>query len=196
MIGRRFLGVAALFYELPLRSVFARSGRRLAFSNYRRREAVVKVGDSVRRSIDDWESREHDAAMLHACNAIDGTAKKAYPAIRGSNARFTRLLRDNYGILGPMGMPGIRCTQTRFPVPVQNPKASGGQPDLADVTYGIHRCSYGHGVELPDGFELLRDAGGPVRQTRAEIVKGASKLSDRIIFGLLEPLLCLRAVIL
>ncbi|NOS83354.1 MAG: hypothetical protein HOP32_17415 [Nitrospira sp.] len=122
--------------------------------------------------------------MLHACNAIDGTAKKVYPKL-GSNARFTHLLRENYAILGPMGMPGINLVETRFPVKVEHPKASGGKPDIADVIYGIHRCSHGHGEELPGGFELIPDARGPARQTRISVVKGAIQLSDRIIFGLI-----------
>lgn len=144
----------------------------------------MNVGNSVRKSIVDWEQHELDAAMLHACNAIDGTAKKAYPKF-GSNARFTRLLRENYEILGPMGAPGIDLVKTRWPVKVDRPKAPGGQPDFADVIYGIHRCSHGHGDELPDGFELLPDAAGPPRQTRMEIQKGKVRISDRAIFGLL-----------
>jgi hypothetical protein len=144
----------------------------------------MNVGNSVRKAIDDWEAGELDAAMLHACNAIDGTAKKVYPKL-GSNARFTQLLRDNYVILGPMGLPGINLVETRFPVRVERPKASGGKPDIADVIYGIHRCSHGHGEELPGGFALITDAQGPARHTRVEIVKGAIRLSDRMIFGLI-----------
>jgi len=122
--------------------------------------------------------------MLHACNAIDGTAKKVYPTLR-INARFTKLLRDNYSILGPMGMPGINLVETRFPITVERPKAPGGKPDLADVIYGIHRCTHGHGDELPGGFELIHDVAGPVRHTRIQVVKGAVRLSDRVIFGLI-----------
>jgi len=149
----------------------------------------VNIGNSVRKAIDDWERGEADAAMLHACNAVDGTARKVYPSLR-SNARFTQLLRDNYAILGPMGMPGINLVETRFPVKVQRPKAPGGKPDLADVIYGIHRCSHGHGEELPDGFELIPDARQPVRpgelrKTTVKVVRGAIQLSDRIIFGLI-----------
>ncbi len=73
-----------------------------------------------------------DAAMLHACNAIDGTARKLHPKL-GSNARFTGFLRDNYHILGPMGAPGTDLSQTRWPVTVERPKAAGGKPDFADV---------------------------------------------------------------
>lgn len=144
----------------------------------------MNVGDSVRKAIDDWEQGEFEAATLHACNAIDGTAAKLYPSI-GSNARFTRLLRENYAIFGPMGIPGIDLVNTRFPVKVERPKAAGGMPDIADVIYGIHRCTHGHGNELPNGFEFLPDAAGPARITRMLIEKGKVRLSDRVIFGLL-----------
>jgi len=144
----------------------------------------MKVGDSVRKAIDDWEQGELEAAMLHACNAVDGTAKKLYQAL-GSNAGFTRLLRENYGVFGPMAAPGIDLVATRFPVKVERPKAQGGKPDIADVIYGIHRCTHGHGHELPDGFELLPDAAGPDRQTRLLVERGKVRLSDRAIFGLL-----------
>jgi hypothetical protein len=145
----------------------------------------MNVGNSVRKAIDDWQDGDLDAAMLHACNAVDGTAKKAYPNEPGSNARFTRLLRENYSIFGPMGAPGIDLVETRWPVRVARPKAPGGQPDIADVIYGIHRCSHGHGNELPDGFELISDAAGPPGYTRMEIENGRVRLSDRVIFGLI-----------
>jgi hypothetical protein len=145
----------------------------------------MNVGNSVRKAIDDWEKGDYESAMLHACNAIDGTAKKLYPELRSNAARFTKLLRESYSILGPMGMPGINLIETRFPVTVNSPKASGGKPDLADVIYGIHRCTHGHGDELPDGFELISDAAGPARLTRFQAVRGAVRLSDRIIFGLI-----------
>jgi hypothetical protein len=53
------------------------------------REVSMVVGQSVRHAIDDWEQRKFEAAMLHACNAIDGTAGKLYPAL-GNKERFTR----------------------------------------------------------------------------------------------------------
>ena len=138
----------------------------------------MTVGDSIRKAIDDWGMGEAESAMLHACNAIDGTARKLFPT-EGSNARFTRLLRENYGILGPMGMPGIALAETRFPIKVERPKAAGGRPDVADVIYGIHRCTHGHGEALPDGFELLPDAAGPPRLTRLMVEQGVALLLDK-----------------
>ncbi len=122
--------------------------------------------------------------MLHACNAIDGTARKVHPTL-GNKARFTQLLRENYEIIGPMAAPGIDLEKTRFPVSVKKPTAPDGKPDLADVIYGVHRCTHGHGDELPDGFDLIADAAGPPGRTKFLIEKGRVRLSDRVIFGLL-----------
>ena len=83
-----------------------------------------------------------------------------------------------------MSMPGIDLVETRFPVAVRRPKAAGGKPDLADVIYGIHRCSHGHGVELPNGFDLIADAEAEPEVTRMKIENGKIMLSDRTVFGL------------
>ena len=144
----------------------------------------MNVGNSVRLAILDWERYELESAMLHACNSIDGTARKIFPKEK-NKVRFTKLLRENYSILGPMGAPGINLWETRFPLHITNPTATGGEPDLADVIYTIHRCSHGHGDELPSGFELIEDARGIARRTTLEIKNGAIRLSDRIIFGLI-----------
>lgn len=147
--------------------------------------SMASVGNSVRKSIKEWELGEFEFAMLHACNAVDGTAKKAYPNIEKNKPRFTQCLRDNYDILGPMGMPGIDLVNTRWPIKVDRPKANGSGPDLADVIYGIHRCTHGHGDELPEGFELISNAAGPAEYTRIGVQPGKIQLSDRIIFALI-----------
>src|SRR5258708_7740876 len=146
---------------------------------------MARVGDSVRKAIDDWSSGDFDFAMLHACNAVDGSDKKAYPQIKGSNSRFTQCLRDNYAVLGPMGLPGIDIVNTRWRVKLEYPKATGGGPDIADVIYGIHRCTHGHGEELPGGFELIADAAGQPEKTNMVVKRGQVQLSDRVIFALL-----------
>jgi hypothetical protein len=146
----------------------------------------MKVGDSVRLAIDDWERGESEASVMHACNAVDGTASKRYPQMKHANKqRFTTLLRESYSVFGPTALPHIDLVNTRWPVKLASkPMASGTGPDFADVVYGIHRCTHGHGDELPDGFELIRDAAS-AGITRFEGTRGTLKLSDRLIFGLL-----------
>lgn len=144
----------------------------------------MRVGKSVQKAIDEWEQGDLECAMLHACNAVDGTSKKLFPNL-GNKDRFTRFLRDSYPILGPLAAPGIDLVNTRFPISVPRPKAVGGKPDFADLIYGIHRCSHGHGDELPDGFDLIPDVAGPAGYTRMAFGKGVAHLSDRSIFGLI-----------
>ncbi|HWP85984.1 MAG TPA: hypothetical protein VNN17_12380 [Terriglobia bacterium] len=144
----------------------------------------MNVGESVRHAIADWQQGDIESAMMNACNAIDGTARKVYPNLRNKQ-RFTQFLRENDGVFGPMGAPGIDLSNTQWPVRIDRPTAPGGKPDIADVIYGVHRCIHSHGDELPDGFELLQDAAGPAGVTRMQIEKGKVRISDRVIFGLL-----------
>lgn len=147
----------------------------------------MKIVDSVAKAIDDWQIGDSESAMLHACNAVNGTATKAYKNIEGDRAKFTTLLRDNYSILGPMGIPGVDLDKTRFGVDLKNPNPKINEFDLADLIYKIHRCSHGHGDELLKGFELMPDAAGPHGTTHfsLNLVDGTVRLSDRIIFGML-----------
>jgi hypothetical protein len=151
----------------------------------KRKADMASVGDSVRKAISDWEMGDLEAAMLHACAAIDGTARKLHPNITSNKLRFTRTLRDNYSILGPMGLPMMNLVEQRWPVRVKNPTAEGGIPDTADVIYAVHRCCQAHGDELPDGFQLIKNAAGPSRITNIAIQRGKVAFSDRLIFGLL-----------
>ena len=124
--------------------------------------------------------------MMHACNAVDGTAKKLFPSL-GPAARFTRLIRQNYSVLGPMALPIPDIVNFRFDVKVENPKAPGGNPDAADVIYAIHRCCHNHGEALPDGFELIRDGIGKEdgNSVLIDFASGTVNFSERLIFALL-----------
>ena len=77
----------------------------------------MQVGASITKAISDRLGGDLEPSMLHACNAVDGTAKKMYPAL-GVGARFRKLLRENYtGILEPM-VPGVNMEKTVFPISI------------------------------------------------------------------------------
>lgn len=150
----------------------------------------MNVGNSVRKSMSDFLDGDVESSMLHACNAIDGTAKKRYPN-KGVKDRFTQLIRDHYDVFGPMGLPALDLNAQRWPIAVKGPTAAGDGVDTADLIYGIHRCTHGHGDELPQGFELLPDAmGAPgithtIVSARTVPADGRVQLSDRVVWGLL-----------
>lgn len=143
----------------------------------------MKVGKSITKAIDEWQNGDDESAIMHACNAVDGTARKQSYGAAGNKVRFVRFLRENYSILGPMGMPGINVVESRFPIRVQG--SDHEMMDLAEFIYKIHRCTQGHGDELPSGFKLISDANGPDAHTSFYFDMGKLRLSDRIIFGLI-----------
>jgi Phage integrase family len=140
----------------------------------------MKVGDSVKFSLDHWNKNEWDAAMLHACNAVDATGKKRYRKL-GVTARFKRTIRDSLDIFGAMAMPGYNLDGLRFPASIKS-NMPDKRPDVADVVYEIHRCAHGHGDDLPEGFELMPYE-EPVTITRLQA--GKIRLSAATVLGLL-----------
>jgi len=150
----------------------------------------LDVGNSVRKAIAEHRSGDLDAAMIHACNAVDGTAAKVYSNVTSNAARFKRLLRENcLDIIEPM-VPVVNLVETIFPVQIQTPRGPGKPPDFADILYVIHRCNHNHGAPLPVGFELMPDALGNLDGTRMTVDKNLAgqwvvRFSDRVIFGML-----------
>lgn len=97
------------------------------------------------------------------------------------------MLRDYLDIFAAWTATGINLVDTRFPVLVRNPTTPDGIPDLADVVYGIHRCTHGHGDELPDGFGLTPHGTFPDCQRsllKIVIENGSVRLPDLTVIGL------------
>jgi hypothetical protein len=140
----------------------------------------MKVGKSVQKTIDEFEDRDLESCMLHACNAIDGTARKISSANAGSKARYVSFLRDHYWLLEPMVTPGVNLVETRF---TNVPLSKQPEPDFAEIVYAVFRCSHGHGAELPTGYELLPSVG--TRISRLVLADGVLQLPDRLPFGLI-----------
>lgn len=146
---------------------------------------MAGISDSIRKALQEFEAGEYEFSMMHACMAIDGTSKKMYPDIRKHAVRFIKMLRDNYKILGTLAIQGINLDETKWPVELPGRQAKEGMPDIAEVIYTIHRCTHGHGDELPKGFELLRQANLPNANCQTLITRGKVQLSDSVIFALI-----------
>lgn len=80
-----------------------------------------------------------------------------------------------------MAIGGLDLEKSRYDVKLDKPKAPGGKPDIADIIYGVHRCSHNHGQDLSDGYELIPGFNG----CQIDYITGKVRLSERVIFGLL-----------
>lgn len=141
---------------------------------------MATIGDHVAATIDSFERSELDFAVLHACLAVDATARRVDPGEPSNRKRFVRFLRDFYWVLEPTAMPGFDLEQSRFSnVPLKNL----ANPDWAEVVYEIHRCSHAHGDHVPDGFRLVPGVGLSMKSGR--IGDGVLEMPDNLPFGLL-----------
>ncbi|QDQ85796.1 hypothetical protein [Paraburkholderia megapolitana] len=110
----------------------------------------MKTSDHIKHSLDALDKQDMDQAMLYACLAIDGTAKKTYLYTNQVGLRFRKFINDNIDIVELM-FGGINLVETLFPF-----KDSKGKIGVtfADIVYEKFRCSLAHGDELPDGFDV------------------------------------------
>ncbi|TXT24246.1 MAG: hypothetical protein FD134_1689 [Gallionellaceae bacterium] len=74
----------------------------------------MKIADHIKHSLDACDSRELDKAMLFACLAVDGTAKKMYPQIGKVGERFRRFIVEHLDIIELM-FGGLNLQETVFP---------------------------------------------------------------------------------
>jgi hypothetical protein len=141
----------------------------------------MKLSQQVLYAIDDAEMRKFDAALLHACIAIDTTSKRLYPSETKVGRRFVTCLRDYYWIVEPMIGAGLNLVETRFTnVHLRN----NHSPDLADIIYEIFRCGHAHGDEVPAQFSVRPTTGG--FNSDWLLGPGEIHMPDRVVWALLS----------
>ena len=116
------------------------------------------VARCMEKALEEWQAGDHESSMLFATVAVDGTARRAYPDQRSSRRRFTDLIRKNALVFERFGAPLLDVAGSRFENAggIVRPTA-GDYPDIADIIYSIHRCSYAHGDDVPAGFFLTEE---------------------------------------
>jgi hypothetical protein len=125
----------------------------------------MKIADHIKASLDACDSRELDKAMLFACLAVDGTAKKMYPEIQKVGQRFRNFVVDHLDIIELM-FGGLNLQETVFPF-----KGNKGNIGIKfeDIVYEKFRCSLAHGDELPDGYDIDVKVASGVQQFMIDI---------------------------
>jgi len=110
----------------------------------------MKISDHIKHSLDAGDGGELEKAMLFACLAVDGTAKKMYPNLNQVGKRFRTFIIDHLDIIELM-FGGLNLRETIFPV--KDNKGMTGVK-FEDVIYEKFRCSLAHGDELPNGYGI------------------------------------------
>jgi len=143
----------------------------------------MKIADHIKYSLEACDSRELDKAMLFACLAIDGTAKKLYPAIDKVGARFRKFIVEHLDIIELM-FGGINLRETVFPF--KDNKGNIGVK-FEDIVYEKFRCNLAHGNELPDGYDINIKVSDGVQQFMIDISGQSMTFPESAIFAIGLP---------
>jgi hypothetical protein len=140
----------------------------------------LKLSQQVIYAIDDAGAGKLDAALLHACIAIDTTSKRCFPAEKAVGRRFVNCIRKYYWIIEPMLGAGVNLVDSRFGN-VNLKKISA--PDLAEFVFEVFRCSHAHGDEVPGVYSIMPTVG--TQLSIWSFGHGELHMPDRIIWALL-----------
>jgi hypothetical protein len=147
----------------------------------------MKIADHIKLSIDASDRQDLDQAMLHACLAVDGTAKKTYPSISKVGVRYRKFVNAHLDIIELM-FGGVNLEETVFPF--KDAKGNIGIT-FADIVYEKFRCSLAHGDELPDGFGVSVQIADGCQQFSIDLNAQSMTLPQSAIYGL--GLICVLA---
>ncbi|MBX3616734.1 hypothetical protein [Nitrosomonas sp.] len=143
----------------------------------------MKIADHIRHSLEACDSRDLDKAMLFACLAVDGTAKKMYPQIDKGGERFRKFIVEHLDIIELMH-GGLDLQETVFPF-----KDSKGNVGIKfqDIVYEKFRCNLAHGNELPDGYGVTIKVQDGIQQFMIDIKNQSMTLPESAIYALGLP---------
>ncbi|WP_295978903.1 hypothetical protein [uncultured Variovorax sp.] len=140
----------------------------------------MKISDHIQHSLDAADKKDLDQAMLFACLAIDGTAKRTYPHVSKVGERYRMFITDNLDIIELM-VGGLNLKETVFPF--VDAKGRLGL-NFADIVYEKFRCSLAHGDELPDGFGIAVQVAEHHQQFHIDIANKSMSVPQSTIYAL------------
>ncbi|WP_226649418.1 hypothetical protein [Microbulbifer variabilis] len=143
----------------------------------------MKISDLIKSSLDSSDRKELNQAMLFACLAVDGTAKKLYPGIKKNGERYRKFIVDHIDIIELM-YGGVNLKETVFPFGKNNRKDG---MKFEDVVYEKFRCHLAHGDELSKGYSINVKVGENVQHSTVNVEEQSLTLPESVIFALGLP---------
>lgn len=140
----------------------------------------MKISDHIKYSLDACDSRELNKAMLFACLAVDGTAKKMYPEISQVGKRFKKFITEHIDVIEIM-FGGIDLENTVFPL--KNSKGKDGVK-FEEIVYEKFRCSLAHGDELPEDCGITVKVEEGIQRFIIDIEHQSMTLPESAIYAL------------
>lgn len=143
------------------------------------RQVLIAIEDGVRRA-----SGRNEAALLHACLAIDATARLVYPKMKVGQ-RYIQCIRDYMWIIEPMMGVGLNLIDTKFDnMSIKTERGTIYSPDFAELIYHNFRNHLAHGEEISSNFSVTLTHAPDI--SAWYIGPDEVHMPDRIIWALLS----------
>lgn len=146
----------------------------------------MELKSHIEKSLESYDRGDRKEALMHACIAIEATARNVFLIPKASNNDYKNCLRNYWWILEAFGCPGINLEETKW-THLSLLGGNGKQilnPDLADIIYHIFRCADAHAQEIPVKYDLLPRKDNNIL-LGIDFVKKSLQLPESIIFALI-----------
>jgi hypothetical protein len=146
----------------------------------------MKLQEHVLKAINASNRGDKDEALMHACFAIDGTARNLYSKKKCLRSDYKNCIRSYYWLIEPFIGAGLNLEETKW-THVKLDDGSGKliqNPDLADIIYHIFRCNHAHANEIPLNYEILESGDGWARWI-VNTSNSTLHMPDKIIWALI-----------
>lgn len=122
----------------------------------------MRIDEHVIHAIDDFAAGKKDAALMHACVALDATSRKLANSKKSSAEIYKHCIRQYWWLVEAFIGAGLNLEETKWTnIKIENGRGKPiPEPDLADIIYHVFRCSHAHGDEVPQSFKLLLASDG------------------------------------
>ena len=143
----------------------------------------MKIQDHIKFSIEAFERFEKEHALLHACFAIDATARNLYSLKKTARSSYIKCLREYYWLLAPF-IGGLDLNTKFEHVSLFNEKNEPIiNPDIAEIIYYVFRCNSAHACEIPINYGLVEVKDNKTFWGFGD--DGILYIPERIVWGLL-----------
>ncbi len=144
----------------------------------------MQIDRHVVDAIEAADLGKFDAALMHACFALDPSARNHFRTLRSSRYDYKSFIREYFWIIEFMSASSVDMAKTKFNnlMLYDDRRKPIYDPDFADIVYHIYRCTHAHGEPMPQEFVLTDFQDG---QTAWDMAADTLRMPKRIIYALL-----------
>jgi hypothetical protein len=152
----------------------------------------MKIENLVKYAIEDFQAYRFDSALLFACIAVDGTARKLFGTSDRNSDRYKKFI-NKYIFIIQCFTGGVDLVNTPWNVALAINEQTAKVTCFADIVYNVIRCNQTHGDEIPNNIDFSIDNSDGKVIWRFDLEQGNIIMPQQILWGLLSSVVFCKA---